>query len=336
MHIGRKSWMLLLVTFLVMARVNADVGDMNTMKYACESSAPNLKKLCQIVSSHFKVPQDSYVHLGKEFYLVSAPNTGRVAQGIYAVNTNTDQIVMFGGYGLPEFGGIIRQSSGNVLIAQSQMSMAHGHYWEAEAVLQVRTNPISKTPYVISQQVSVLIDASDELSSYCRNQNHKQHPDCTEQNIWGKLHKTRSNDISSRKVLKAHVDALAAFKHKRIGSKQPFKILEDAGVRAIVDKKPKDMTLHQYVNVLNDYAFFAYEYGEGRNEFAIEILDKVIMLSPDRIPAYLNMSQALEHLAKFGASEYTSMPLGHEDIVNSKRSAELYLEIYKSMKSKRK
>lgn len=72
MHINRKSWILLLFTFWVTARVGADVGDMNTMNHACESSVTNLKKLCKIVNDYFKAPQDSYVHLGREFYLVSS------------------------------------------------------------------------------------------------------------------------------------------------------------------------------------------------------------------------------------------------------------------------
>jgi len=110
---------------------------------------------------------------------------------------------------------------------------------------------------------------------------------------------------------------------------EAFGLLEEAGIQWIWDAKPTHMTMNQYIQILNDYAFWAYQYGEGRNELSIEILYKVIQLSPDRAAAYLNMADALEYSTK-----YASTPLDGKSIDILKKSAEVYREKYNSMVQK--
>ncbi|MFA6012765.1 MAG: hypothetical protein WC799_22430 [Desulfobacteraceae bacterium] len=50
----------------------------------------------------------------------------------------------------------------------------------------------------------------------------------------------------------------------------------------------------EYVSVLNDYGFFLIDrIDESDNDLSIKILKRVITLSPDRTPAYLNLGDAL-------------------------------------------
>lgn len=327
----RKYTIFILVIAFLSATVSpvvADIGDIGLMDSACQSSTNELKRLCEIVNDEFRAKkQDCYIHLGEEFYLVPVSNAPRVSQGLYVANTNTGQIKMFGGYGLPTIGEIRRLADGTLIIGLSQMSMGKGQYWKDESVLQVRTNPISKTPYLIKQVISAVVDVSEEIEGFCEDPENADDPNCVEKSEWGKKQITTIDEKSTADLLRAHEKALVVYKSKDRESGTPFGILEKAGVRKIIDRQPSDMTLQQYVNVLNDYAFFAYKYGQGRTELSVEILDKVIRLAPNRTPAYLNMAQALEYLAK-----YASVPLGPETIEMLKASANRYMEKYKSMK----
>lgn len=88
-------------------------------------------------------------------------------------------------------------------------------------------------------------------------------------------------------LVEAHQQALAVYK-KTKDPARAVKILEEAGVKGILDKKPTGMTDAAYVMLLNDYGFFLSETSD-RYEEAIPILEKVIALDPKRHVAHLNL-----------------------------------------------
>ncbi|MDH5669741.1 MAG: hypothetical protein OEY86_17210 [Nitrospira sp.] len=319
------------------------VGDEGTMDDACNSADTGLQKLCQIVHDKFKVLQFSYVHLGGDFYVVPVLNTGRVAQGIYVVNVKSGGLNLFEGYGSPEHIEVLRQKDGALWINVMQSSMSRGQFWEAESLLELRSNPITKTPFLIKHMVRLVTGLSEEMQSFCSREKNIQSAECSglgetvylnRDDMDRLLTGARSVEgIVVQQILAAHQKALRVHKRKKFEGKHPFQFLEEAGIWRVLDVKPTAMSVDQYVRVMNDYAFFAYQAGGGRNNLAIEILDKVIGLSPGRAVAYLNMGEALEHLAKFGATEYATMPLDEQVIIEVGVSAKRYRDRYQSMRA---
>jgi hypothetical protein len=316
------------------------VGDKGTMEQACRSGDARLQKLCQIVNAKFGGPQDSYVHLGGEFYLVSVTNTGRVAQGIYVGNVRSGQLNLYGGYGSPELGEVLRQDNGALWIGVTRRSMSRGHFGEGQSLLELRINPITKMPFLITHDVFTETGLSEEMQAFCSRPGNRKNPECTGLGKTTRLSQGDINRLRSRaavdptitqRIVAAHNQAIRAYKRKKFEGKNPFEFLENAGIWRIVDTKPSTMSTSQYVQVLNDYAFFAYGYGEGRNDLAIEVLDKVIKLDPRRSVAYLNMAEALENLAKYGGTEYSTMPLDEQTIAELKISSATYRDKYQSM-----
>lgn len=63
--------------------------------------------------------------------------------------------------------------------------------------------------------------------------------------------------------------------------------LEEESISTIINNKPSFYSDSQYVSLLNDYAYFLSE--TDRYKEAIPILERVILLSPNRAVAYLNL-----------------------------------------------
>lgn len=73
--------------------------------------------------------------------------------------------------------------------------------------------------------------------------------------------------------------------------------LEKSNIRTLTKfNKPKYFTDTQYISILNDYAFFLSE--TDRYKEAIPILERVILLSPNRAIAYGNLSSCYKKLYK--------------------------------------
>jgi hypothetical protein len=130
-------------------------------------------------------------------------------------------------------------------------------------------------------------------------------------------------------LINAHRKALAAYKAKPDTPR--FDLLEQAGIWNIFDARPKGMTEPQYVQVLNDYAFFIHQYGDCRNLLAVELLDKVIRLAPTRRVAYLNMAQATEQ-----AYQYPCVPMDSATVDLLKAKSVEYKRRYDEMASSTK
>lgn len=88
----------------------------------------------------------------------------------------------------------------------------------------------------------------------------------------------------------AHHQALAIYKKTKNPAKA-VKVLEDAGIKGVLEQKPADMKETTYVSLLNDYGFFMAEAADTSvsRGVAIDVLEKVIQLRPDRAAAYLNL-----------------------------------------------
>jgi hypothetical protein len=133
---------------------------------------------------------------------------------------------------------------------------------------------------------------------------------------------------ATKRLLDAHKRAIELFsKAKNLGGLenendrgQPRQTLEDAGVKAILDHKPQDMRLSDYVAILNDYAFFVTPWGH-RN--ALEILDHVIQLDPRRGVAYLNRAEVLLYLLRGLETQDEKMNASREITADYKKYKEL-------------
>lgn len=89
-------------------------------------------------------------------------------------------------------------------------------------------------------------------------------------------------------IREAHRQAIAIFKEtKDVG--KAIEVLEQVGVRKIVNTKPKGLTERVYVSILNDYGFFLSETADRWTE-AIPILEKVLTIDPNRSVAHLNLA----------------------------------------------
>ena len=88
----------------------------------------------------------------------------------------------------------------------------------------------------------------------------------------------------------AHKQALAVYK-KTKDPLQAIKVLENAGIKAALGKQPVAIKHAAYISLLNDYGFLLAEAADttARRGQAIDVLETVIALSPDRVVAYLNL-----------------------------------------------
>lgn len=91
-------------------------------------------------------------------------------------------------------------------------------------------------------------------------------------------------------LTEAHHQALAIYKKTKDPAKA-IKILEEVGIKGVLEQKPADMRQDVYVSLLNDYGFFLAEAADtsASRGLAIDVLEKVIQISPDRVVAYLNL-----------------------------------------------
>jgi hypothetical protein len=91
-------------------------------------------------------------------------------------------------------------------------------------------------------------------------------------------------------LFEAHQQALANYKKTKDPS-TAIKILKEAGIDGAMEQKPAGMREAAYVNLLNDYGFFLAETADTSTSrgLAIDVLQKVIQISPARAVAYRNL-----------------------------------------------
>jgi tetratricopeptide (TPR) repeat protein len=325
-----QTILIILAYLLFITNAFGNVGDIGDVIDECKSSNLRLKGLCEVTSKEFGSPSGEYVHLGDDVYAVIVSGFAHIQNGIYVANVKSKRIAQFGGYAETEILEVTEAANGSIWIRVKQFDMTHGNMYEGETLLERRVNPITRTPFLIEHSIWGKNSLSEERASYCSKKKNRKKSECaglgktvylSENDI---RHLLKKSDSLSRdqvdKIIDAHGKALRIDKNMQF---EAFGLLEQAGIRWIWDVKPKHMTMSQYVQIMNDYAFWAYQYGEGRNELAIEILYKVIQLSPDRAAAYLNMADALEYSIK-----YASTPLDNKSMDMLKKSAKIYREKY--------
>ncbi len=119
----------------------------------------------------------------------------------------------------------------------------------------------------------------------------------------------QSDQAFAAGLRRAHKAALAEYRK----SKQAYlavKPLEVAGVREILDRKPPGLQVDDYVRILNDYAFLVGPHGHF--DVALDILDRVIGLAPERTVAYLNRAEVLLGILRF-------QPMSHQSKLDATR-----------------
>lgn len=112
----------------------------------------------------------------------------------------------------------------------------------------------------------------------------------------------REEMLEMIKILKSYMvdyevlSKIIADYSKEKNLEKTIKELEKSNIKTMLKHKPKYFTDTQYISILNDYAFFLSK--TERYKEAIPILEKVIILSPDRMVAYSNLSSCYKKLYK--------------------------------------
>lgn len=70
-----------------------------------------------------------------------------------------------------------------------------------------------------------------------------------------------------------------------------IKTLEKAGIKSIINDKPKNLSKKEYASILNDYGFFLSE-TDKRSLESIPVLERVIDIFPARTVTFLNLGDA--------------------------------------------
>ncbi|WP_164522222.1 ankyrin repeat domain-containing protein [Halocella sp. SP3-1] len=129
--------------------------------------------------------------------------------------------------------------------------------------------------------------------------------------VWGQnVRATFSTDASitpkeAKSIADVHNLVLKKYKQDKDPSTAKYR-LEIAGIKDILESQPTGLAKNEWINILNDYAFFIIEsYDLSDDEYlrisdkmtekldlAIEILEKVVEESPDRAVSYLNLGDA--------------------------------------------
>lgn len=97
--------------------------------------------------------------------------------------------------------------------------------------------------------------------------------------------------FSQENMKKSQNDALKVYKND---VKESIIILEKAGIKEMVNKKPNNISVNEYVSFLNDYAFYQME--NKNYDKAIEILNRVLEFDYQKAVAHYNLGEC--HLYK--------------------------------------
>ncbi|OQW97230.1 MAG: hypothetical protein BWK74_06720 [Desulfobacteraceae bacterium A6] len=101
---------------------------------------------------------------------------------------------------------------------------------------------------------------------------------------------------TSESLISAHAEALRQYKRKdlkfdfeRVGN--AINVLEAAGIRTALKRRPSGLSDKMFASILNDYGFFLAK--GSREAEAIEVYKKATALDPARSVAYLNLGDCL-------------------------------------------
>jgi tetratricopeptide (TPR) repeat protein len=97
-------------------------------------------------------------------------------------------------------------------------------------------------------------------------------------------------DAAQASLTEAHKQALAIY-HKTKDPSQALKVLETAGIKGVLEKRPARMTLKEYAHLLNDYGFYLSQSPDRYRE-AIPVLQRATEMDSDRSVAFLNLGDA--------------------------------------------
>jgi hypothetical protein len=295
----------------------ASLCEMGTLKEACASTNPERSALCKQVRQSADDDDFTFVHLGGSYFLYAGV-------GFYLINTETGVKASVSFRVDPTLAGAKKGSNDRCLIADYRSLLTHGKFSDKGTVLMVRTNPITGTPYLLDlglgglplQEARALMCSAPKYQRSIRLCSNPRSFDTA----WNA---SAQPYTSAAAMLKADKTALSPA-GKQNSPHMPY---EKAGILSILDEKPQDLRPGQYVLMLNNYALFATK--TDRVELAVEILDKVLRLSPERVPATLNMADAIDALV--GRRDET-MPLGEASLAKLRSASAAYRQQYQQRK----
>lgn len=297
---------------------------MKKTKHATKTELIN--KLQSFVLKQFKEPQNGYIQLSDTEFIIFASNTVGFYLADLSTNTISEDPFMRGDI---EIESVLKDKSGDGYLLLSHSYPMHGgsgggSYSLLSARMSGRGKAITDLIDLGSYEFY-----DDDIGNVCKEKknagrvinndvnasvtdiNKDGYPDITitlerincktkkttisQTTYFASSHGFKSivsrnpNDIVTR-LLKAQKQALEIFSRTKDRA-TAGRALEKAGVGQFLYDKPDGMSTAAYAALLNDFAFFWGPYWKERQ--AVDILDRVILMSPNRAVAYLNRAEPL-------------------------------------------
>ncbi len=296
-----------------------------------------IHSLEELVLKKFNGPQDGYIQLSETEFIIFVANTGRVGLGLYLVDLSTNTISEYPfAHGYVEIKSALKDKPGNDYLLLSHSYPLHGGSGGgAYSLLSARMSRRGKA-VIDLLELGDFVFFEDDIANVCKEKEYRKrilndevtakvvdknkdgYPDivitikqmhCATMKTtmftttyFADSHSFRSivgkgpHDVVE-KLLDAQKRALEIFsKTKDKGT--VGEILQKAGVQQFLYEKPEAMSLEAYASLLNDYAFFTGPYFKARQ--AVDILDRVITISPHRAVAFLNRAELLYQMLSLG------------------------------------
>ncbi len=298
----------------------------NKPNIALESAT--IDKLHEMVLQNTGGEQDGFIQLSDTEFIVFVSNTGRVGMGLYladlATNTWSEQPFAHGEVTVQS---LLKDKSGNDYLLMHQFFPMHaGLSGESYSLLSARRSDRGR---VIIDVMSIgeseeYDDSQDECARDSKgivhrsvtvsvaDVNHDGQSDISvTENIFNCATKSASTRVTynlatqegfapstinaAESLPSAAKNALAVYSGKNASG--AAQVLEKAGIKQILYKRPSTMQMKTYVGILNDYAFYI---GPYEADQALDILDHVIQISPDRGVSYLNRAEVQYQMLLLG------------------------------------
>lgn len=294
-------------------------------EFSAGDSSIEIQKLQKLVLKNFDGEQDGFIKLTDSNFIVFASNTGSLAQGMYLADLTNNSMEQFLHGSISIQATLKDKSGGDTLLLHHAHPMRGGVWGESDSLLSARKSVRNKILLndIKIGSASYSEDESDDINICSSNPkaiipkeykvtvgdlNKDGLPDVTVKSekfgcaskksmnfevtyLAGNAGFYKAGVIDTPSLLKAQKSAVGLFRKNKDNMSAAAQVLQEAGIELVIYEKPSDMSVDAYAGLLNDYAFFIGPYRKSTQ--ALEILDKVIQMSPGRAVAYLNRSEQM-------------------------------------------